>query len=304
LLTFRLLAADTPGMDVVAVRRAVPLFLIVALFAGACSSGSSAPDRPAGSTQADVPVEPLARVIAASNEALDATSMHMDFEFVIDAAGERIEGSGEADAAYDGEIRQHMTFRYDSFPGMPDGLELEIIVDGVMMYMRMPDAPASVSPTEWISADMSETVPGFEDLVALGAGKNDPSNAFGYLQGAEQAEEVGTEIVNGVQTTRFRVAVDLAEALDEVPRDLRSEMRLAIQQFEAQFGTTTMPFDAWVDDDGLLRRMLYRIEGETEGAGAFSMEMTIDISGYGDDFELEIPAAEDVTDVKELAAAR
>lgn len=259
---------------------------------------------PRGPDPPDVTVEPLARVIAASDEALEATSMHMDFEFVIDAAGERIEGSGEADAAYDGEIRQHMTFRYDSFPGMPDGLELEIIVDGVMMYMRMHDAPASASPTEWISADMSETVPGFEDLVALGAGKNDPSNAFGYLQGAEQAEEVGAETVNGVETTHFRVTVDLADALDDVPEALRSEMRLAIQQFDAQFGTTTMPFDAWVDDDGLLRRMLYRIEGDTEGGGAFSMEMTIDISGYGDDFELDIPAAEDVTDVKELAAAR
>jgi len=90
-----------------------------------------------------------------------------------------------------------------------------------------------------------KTVPGFEDLVALRAGKNDPSNAFGYLQGAEQAEEAGAETVNGVETTHFRVTVDLADALDDVPGDLRSELRLAIQQFEAQFGTTTMPFDAW-----------------------------------------------------------
>ena len=33
-----------------------------------------------------------------------------------------------------------------------------------------------------------------------------------------------------------------------------------MQQFRRQFGTTTMPFEIWVDDDGLLRRMAFRMD--------------------------------------------
>lgn len=289
--------------------RTLPLILVIAIV-GACSPGapaSSAPpagEPPATDRPADEPVEPLARVLAASDEALEADSMHMTFDFSMSVAGQEITGSGEADAAFGDELQQHMTFRYDSMPGMPEGFGMEMIVDDAVMYMRLDGVDElGIFPTEWVSVDVSESVPGFDELTAFGSGQSDPSNAFGYLQGAEDATELGTETIDGVETTRYEVTVDLAEAATEVPADLRDEMRRVVKQFRQGFGTTSMPFEVWIDGDGLVRRMVFRMESEGGAMGMpFSMEMTMDVTEYGNDFELELPQASDVTDLTDLAA--
>lgn len=245
-------------------------------------------------------------MLAASDQALRADSMHMVFDFSMRAAGRTITGSGEADAAFGDELQQHMTFRYDSMPRMPEGFGMEMIVDGSVMYMRLDavDEPGAF-PTEWVSVDLSASVPGFDELTAFGNGQNDPSNAFGYLQGAEDAEDLGSETIRGVETTHYEVTVDVADAVDEVPADLRDEMRLALKQFRRGFGTTTMPFEVWVDGDGLVRRMVFRMESDGGAAGKpFSMEMTMDVTDYGHDFELELPPASDVTDLTDLVSGQ
>ena len=280
-------------------RRSLLAFVAITLVVGACSSGAPTQRNRADRPPARDHAKPLARVVAASDRAMDAESMHMTFEMVLAGAGQELRGSGEADVAFGDEIRQHMVFRYDSFPGMPDGLEMEMVMDGTVVYMRIPQLQGVGGfATEWISMDVSKAVPGFEDLAAFGAGQNDPSNAFGYLQGAEEAEELGTETIDGVETTHYEVKVDLAEAAKDVPADLRDEMRKVIRQFRGQFGTTAMPFEVWVDGDGLARRMVYRME-----ADGFSMEMTVNVTEYGNDFDLDVPPASDVTDVTELAGA-
>ncbi|HWC70206.1 MAG TPA: hypothetical protein VG993_03490 [Actinomycetota bacterium] len=279
------------------VRRSLFVALAVALVAGACSSGGSPGSRSGDRPPIGEDSEPLARVISASDRAIEAESMHLTFEIVLSGSGQEIRGSGEADIAFGGRPRQHMVFRYDSFPGMPDGLEMEMIMDGSMLYLRMPQMQGLGSlPTEWVSMDASKSVPGFDDLTGLGAGQNDPSNAFGYLQGAEEAEDLGTETIDGVETTHYEVTVDVAGSIAEVPPELRDEMRSVVRRFREQFGTTSMPFEVWVDADGLPRRMVYRVEADGP-AGPFSMEMTMDITEYGNEFELEIPSPGDVTDV-------
>lgn len=281
-------------------RRLVPIALTAFLVA-ACSSGGPAAQGAGDPPRTADSDEPLALVLAASDHALEADSMHMTFELTVEAAGEEIRGSGEADASFDGEPRQHMTFRYDSLPGLPDGVEMEMIVDGSTMFMRVEGMDGlGAFPTEWVSVDLSEAVPGFEDLMALGGGRSDPSNAFGYLQGAEEASELGTETIGGIDTTHYEVTVDVADAVAEVPADLRREMRLVLRQFRAQFGTTTMPFEVWVDADGMLRRLRYRMESDINPAGAFSMEMTMDVTEYGNDFELQRPPPATVTDLTEM----
>jgi hypothetical protein len=44
--------------------------------------------------------------------------------------------------------------------------------------------------------------------------------------------------------------------------------------------------------------MVYRME-----ADGFSMEMTVNVTEYGNDFDLDVPPASDVTDVTEMAGA-
>lgn len=284
--------------------RSLPIVLAMSLVVAACSSDTAAEDPAAGPPPVEDAVEPLARVLAASDQALEADSMHMVFDFAMSVAGKEITGSGEADAAFGDELRQHMTFRYDSMPGLPAGFGMEMIVDDSTMYMRLDGMDElDVFPTEWVSVDMSSSVPGFDELTAFGNGQQDPSNAFGYLQGAEDATELGTETIDGIETTHYEVTVDLADAAAEVPADLRDEMRRVVKQFRQGFGTTTMPFEVWIDGDGLVRRMVFRMESDGGAMGMpFSMEMTMDVTDYGHDFELELPPASDVTDLTDLTA--
>jgi hypothetical protein len=282
-------------------RRARVLLLLVltTVVLAACSSGD--PTGPASPIEIDDVTDPIAAVLAASDAALGSGSMHMTFELVAAAMGQEIEASGESDVSFGDEPQQHTTFRYDSFPGMPDDLEMELMTDGSMMYVRMPMLQDQGLPTEWVSIDLSASVPGYEDLVELGSGQNDPTDTLAFLQGAKDAEVVGSETVNGLETTHYRVTVDMAEAVTEVPEELRAEVKRSLAQYRQMFGSLIVPFDVWIDDDGLLRRMSYEMEGDGPEAGSFSMSMTMDVTEYGNDFALSLPAEEDVTDITALA---
>ena len=61
-----------------------------------------------------------------------------------------------------------------------------------------------------------------------------------------------------------------------------------------------MPVDVWIDEEGLLRRMTFRMESSTAASGDFAMEMTMEIPDYGIDVELPIPPADEVTDLTDL----
>jgi hypothetical protein len=293
--------ADIPLMDTSRRLRLLPLALATALFAGACSSSSVDTERPApaGDVAIDDVSDPVASILAASDEAMDASSMHMEFEMAVEAQGMELSGSGESDVVLGDPPQQHMTFRYDSFPGMPEGLEMEMILDGSTMYMRMPGLRgASAFPTPWISMDLDAVVPGMEDFTSFAEGQNDPSNAFGYLQGVRDAEVVGTETVHGFETTHYRGTLDLAEALKQLPRDMRADFGRETAELRRELGSLTMPFDVWLDDDGLVRRMKLTIEAA--GARGFTMSMTVDITEYGNDVTLPIPPEEKVTDLTEM----
>ncbi len=282
--------------------RLLSAVLVSASLLAAC--GSDAPSHATGGVGSDGSVDPVAMIQAASDKVLQAKALHMTFGMEISAAGQTISGSGEGDVSLEG-LQQHMTFHFDRMAGLSDGMDMELILDGHVMYMR--SSMFSQLPglgTDWVSMDLNDTVPGFERLASFGTGQNDPSAAFGYLRGVEDAEVVGTEEIHGVETTHYRGTLSLEDALGQLPEDMQADFSQVMAQFRQQFGTVTMPFDVWVDADGQLRRMTYRMEtdgGSMGAAGAFSMTMTIDITRYADHLTLDLPAAGDVTDVKDLS---
>jgi hypothetical protein len=73
-----------------------------------------------------------------------------------------------------------------------------------------------------------------------------------------------------------------------------------MDQFQSQFGTTSMPFDVWVDDQGRIRRMTYVVETSPDAAQAFSMSMTMDITDYDADLDFDVPSRDEAVDLNEL----
>src|SRR5690606_18104196 len=90
------------------------------------------------------------------------------------------------------------------------------------------------------------------DELGLGMAGSDPTQMLESLRGvSEEIEVLGAEKVRGVDTTHYRVVVDLEAAAAQ----LDAEAREAYEQEMAEFGVDALPLEVWVGDDGLVYRM-------------------------------------------------
>ena len=172
-------------------------------------------------------------------------------------------------------------------------------MDGAVMYMKVPGATEAFgADTEWVSMDLDRlaTAEGV-DLSQLQAGaNNDPTQVLQALRGAsDDVEEVGAEEVRGVATTHYRGTMDLRKAAEQQGVD-----REQLDRLLAQVGSDTMPMDVWIDDDGRARRM--RMSPPTPGSTETTM--TIDLFDYGTDEGIQVPPADQVTDITDTVLAQ
>jgi hypothetical protein len=282
-------------------RRLLSAIALAALLAAACS-GSPTPQ------SAGAPgdrIDPLAMVAAASDKIDSAGAIAMQYSTTISTGGERISATGSAVTAAGGSP-MHMTMSYDSFPGIPGGFDMELVMADGVMYMSTSTFAAlganmeTLGDKDWVAIDLNDVAPGFESIAQLGSGENDPSQAFEYLKGASDVELVGTEDVDGESTTHYRGTLDLEQALSELPSDAQDEVRAAMDQFQSQFGTTSMPFEVWMDDQGRIHRMTYVLATSPGAAQALSISMTMDITDYDADLDFDVPTRDEAYDLSEL----
>ena len=82
--------------------------------------------------------------------------------------------------------------------------------------------------------------------------------------------EVGTETVDGVETTHYRVSIDL----DRAAKHASGPTQDALQGVIAQSGVTTLPLDVWVDENGYVRKVSYdEHAGRRAGARQLTMKL-------------------------------
>lgn len=259
--------------------------------ASASGTGSSGSDETSGVGD---PVE-LIRSVTRSIE--DAGSYRATFDMKFEAAGRSFAVSGEGDFS-DDPPQARVTYLYEGLPGFGRDLTMEMILDGSTMYMRTPLLRRSMGiTTPWVSMNLDELVPGFSELAALSQGQNDPTASLTYLQGITDAEEVGSEVVAGIETTHYRGSLDMGRAYRNLPADTEAALEQAIAQAKRVFGDEPMPVDVWIDDEGLLRRMSFTLRADGLAKRAFGLEMSIEIPEYGVDVDLSIPPKQDVTDL-------
>jgi hypothetical protein len=240
-------------------------------------------------------------LIRGVSEAVDrAGSYRATFTMDVTAQGQTVHMTGAGEFQGD-PLRAHVEYSMQGLPGVAYDMEMEVLLDGSTMYMRAPSLTDTMGlPTDWVSMDLDELMPGFRDLAALGSGQNDPSSSIQYLRGVEDAHEVGRETVAGVETTHYRGMVDLEKAYDRLPSDAGRELEAALDQVRSQFGNANVPVDVWLDDEGLLRRMTMSMETEPDAAVDLTMRMRIEIPEYGIEVRIRPPADHDVTDLTEL----
>jgi hypothetical protein len=163
----------------------------------------------------------------------------------------------------------HLVVSIGSFgPG-----KLDEVFGGKVVWLRSPLLTSTLRGKHWIKLDLAKPaqVLGF-DLNAL-AGQA-PSAALDKLRLDGKVTKVGTDTVDGVETTHYR---------KELSGDYKS-------------------VDAWVDDRDLVRRLKLDYEAKvdpTSKQGAHTV-LTMTLSDFGTPVSAPPPPAADVVDSSEV----
>lgn len=267
--------------------------LAVALGAAACSGddgGDAAPSGAATTALQDVD-------LAAARQATAAAST-LRVAYTVDVTGMggaseqrlSITGEGVFDlAAHEGRLATDLEGLLG--PGLGGTLEQVFVGDAV--YLGLPDSLAGLvgSPTPWVRLDYADLGDAELPSGLSSLDQGDPTSALRWLEAAGDTRVVGTEEVGGVRTTHLEVTIDLERLPADDPADRAVRDRLL------ESGLTTVPFDVWVDDDDLIRRVIVAVE---DPGGEGTVRTTSDFSDFGVEVDVEAPADDQVTDARDL----
>lgn len=215
----------------------------------------------------------------------------------ISVAGQTIpiKGNGAVDMR-SARMRMSLSFPIPQFGSM----EMEEIVDGSAIYMRMPSQLASRIPggKPWMKFDLEALgKAGGVDLEQMlqAGGQSNPSDMLAALKGVGSSQKVGAEDVNGTQTTHYKATIDLNKALEQIPDKKTAD---SLEQMFDGSGASSIPFDVWIDNQGRVRQETFSVS--INGA---SVSMTITFTRFGVPLDTTPPPADQVLDAGALLGA-
>lgn len=205
-----------------------------------------------------------------------------------------------------------------TLPG-PGEMEMQVrMLDGIF-YMRYPENLVSqmgLPPgVAWIRMDpASLTGASAEQMRSMSGQVQDPTQLLAFLEAAgADVAEVGTEEVDGVETTRYRASAtfgELAETQSEALEKVLGNETLAAESLEAM-RDVEIPMEVWIDTDGRVRRLRVQMDmsaamvgvpGQAGGAGSLLVDLEENFTDFGVDVEVEPPPAAETVDFAELFA--
>ncbi|WP_411091181.1 LppX_LprAFG lipoprotein [Streptomyces sp. 049-1] len=180
------------------------------------------------------------------------------------------------------------------------GASAEIrLVDKAMYIGGGAEAAKEMDGKSWMKFDLSALGAG-EELDQLGsasqADKN-PATESTFLTGAKDVEKVGTETVDGVETTHYKGTVTVAElekTLAGEDRATREKRQKSLEQYE-KLGVDKLNMDLWIDGDD--RTKQFRMRGQADKG---PLDMTFTFLGFNEPVKVAAPPAKDTMDLAEM----
>ncbi|WP_327122281.1 hypothetical protein OG206_15285 [Streptomyces sp. NBC_01341] len=158
----------------------------------------------------------------------------------------------------------------------------ELLAPGAL-YMK--NRGAGVPDDKWVRIDTTA----LEDGNLVTGGVTDPTAAAELLRGAADVTYVGRTELAGVRVRHYRGTADIGRAARAASRDSRGALTAAAKGFS----TDTVPFDAYLDDEGLLRKVRHRFTFATEGPAVAVVSTTL-LYGFGAPVSVELPPDADL----------
>jgi len=172
-------------------------------------------------------------------------------------------------------------------------------LSGTTIYMKLPNQQALDALTggkPWLKLDFDRALGAF-GLGGLTTQSSNPAQFLDYLRAVgAQHTRVGTETVDGVQTTHYHVVINLDSYPKLFPASRRAAAARGVSTLESAIGSHTMPMDAWIDSQHMLRRASFSF-AECVQSQRLKMAMTMNLSDYG---QQSVPAAPSASDTYDL----
>lgn len=203
-----------------------------------------------------------------------------------------VNGQGVADLQ---NRRAGLNLDLGSLGGALGAPRVETVLDSSGIFVKLPVTllPAS---RPWLKLDLATlaatTGANFGSLGQLSSA--DPTQALAFLEGAaSDMKKVGEESVRGASTTHYRGTLDLQKAAEEAS----PEARPAVQQAITALGTSKVPSDVWLDEEGRVRKLRLSIK-PSSGSGSGNVE--IELFGFGTPADVAVPPANQISTIAQL----
>ncbi|MGP3983402.1 hypothetical protein [Streptomyces sp. KR80] len=261
--------------------------LAAGLVATGCSGmGAAADDRPGGyDPAAAAAVRRAADVLARSGSSRTRTSL----ETATGGTRVTIRGVGAFDYGRRlGRIRVVL-------PKDASGTEehqpvTELLAPGAL-YMK--DRGAGVPPDKWVRVDTT----GLADGNLVTGGATDPMSAAELLRGVRHVTYVGETKAreDGARVRHYRGTTDIARAAEAASPQARGALAAAAKGFSRD----TVFFDAYLDDQGRLRKVRHRFtfsndRGGKRGVNSTEVVSTTVLYAFGAAADVLLPDERDI----------
>ncbi|MFF8384765.1 hypothetical protein [Streptomyces kanasensis] len=166
--------------------------------------------------------------------------------------------------------------------GRPQRRITQVFTPGAL-YMK--NRGAGVPADKWVRVDTASLADG--NLVTGGA--TDPAAAAELLRAARRVVFVGSARLGGVPVAHYRGTTDIAAAA----RTASPQVRGALAAAAKGFATDAVAFDAYLDDEGRLRKVRHRFR-VTNGGREVGVASTTELYDFGTPVGVGLPPRRDI----------
>ncbi|MGW0367110.1 hypothetical protein [Streptomyces sp. NPDC002990] len=252
---------------------ALGVTLTLAVVSGCARAGAS-DDRPPADAAAAV--RGAADALVRTGSAQARTAMEMA------AGGTRVTIRGEGGVDFKNRMGQLLVMLPADVTGKAGHRPITELLAPGALYMK--NRGAGVPADKWVRIDTTALADG--NLVTGGA--TDPLAAAELLRGAQEVTYVGETEVAGTKVRHYRGTTDIGRAA----RSASPEGKGALEAAAKGFSTDTVPFDAYLDEEGRLRKVRHRFTYVNNGV--IDVSSTTLLYGFGSPVTVVLPPSGDI----------
>jgi hypothetical protein len=263
----------------------------------ACGGSGGASTGPAPTATGALAVRLLS---ASADKATEAKTGKMRGYISFDAAGKFI--SVPVNGAFDvpaGAFEMQMDM---STLGLGGSGTVDMRLVDKVMYLNMGDLlhatgahlPAELDGKKWLALNLAQYGQSQGSSGSLGSlQQTNPANMLDSLRGVGAVTRIGTDTIDGSQTTHYRTVIDPDRAAASAQPDQRARIRAAFDQVGA------IPVDVWIDGEGRTRKFSMIIDVPGEG----DVNASFEYYDYGASVDVSAPPADEVADLSSLVGS-